>query len=664
MGRAGLVGLGNARDSFVDLLVAKEQRDELRRLIEEQGDDDAPPSGAENPRNVGTASQKTEVSFRVKPGRGVRRGGGTHEARSSGGKLNEKRDGDDGVSSEAAAAVARRAAAAAAAGISFASSRAPAPLDSSSSSSEEEELCYEPIEVGYEDESEWPIWEMTGDSEQDMQSLAESERIFTVPEVYEELERQGSSTVSILRDEGNGGTGGPCDIMLGCLMPWKRRPTIALLRANSDAFSNMSSRSLVVDDEEGDVPPRGVIKRSSIAVQLYLGMPLASRQSYTPSMYKVLTDKKGEDGQKKKSRSSLVGSNQMLYSPSAEKVDREEGTTSPPPSPKRKRYKVHFGELKQVLRVRKIAPKEAVEVWYQREDFETFKNQMTLLIQEECHEVADVWLDDDGEGRGKWHRASTSSDDAGGSAGGDGVAGMSIRDSAAAEDLERVSGSWWHDYDHSRRGLERYVSPGQAMEIHNNLKSAVKEVLGEQNRQRWLKWLCIPAAADPEKIARVYHEHTAWSRDLALAAGASDADAVATDFDDSKRHTREYYMLKQVVKSGYRVHKHMPEFMLPKCITPRGYLDETESLYIDNRRGAGGKGGGTGMLRTLVGGGLKSASGGGGVDGPVSPALAVSLGASDGGINNGRASGAHASPKASAGRRSMAEKAQNYPFQQ
>lgn len=318
------------------------------------------------------------------------------------------------------------------------------------------------------------------------------------------------------------------------------------------------------------------------------------------------------------------------------------------------------------------------------------------MIQEDgaSREVAEVWLEAHDP------RVSTCSEEGGTSEeeneGGDGnVNGRLTRN----QSCDSSSKSWWHNYDHSRRGLERYASPGQARQILASYKVALHKVLAEQQRQRLLSCLFIPGARDPEKIAEVYHEYTAWSRDLALAAGASDADAVRTNFDDDKRHTREYYMLKQVVASGYKVHKFMPQFMLPKCITPRGFLDEAESLYYDDSntiQHAGRAGSRRGSKTSIVGSMVRSAAAGViapkdnlsgeearnemsridsvDLDGPVSPALAPSLEAKGkkSGTSSKKVNGSSSSSSRMQGhekgepikKMSMAEKAKNYPFQQ
>jgi hypothetical protein len=49
---------------------------------------------------------------------------------------------------------------------------------------------------------------------------------------------------------------------------------------------------------------------------------------------------------------------------------------------------------------------------------------------------------------------------------------------------------------------------------------------------------------DSVKIRTAYLKETHWAKFLAHAAGESDADAVLTNFDDTKRKTREYCLKK------------------------------------------------------------------------------------------------------------------------
>lgn len=547
-----------------------------------------------------------------------------------------------------------------------------------------------------ESEERWQIFEMTGSDGRDNNTAAVSpgapsnggtvavppmidcERICTVPEVFDELKstRTLHQLSSMVFRDIPPPPSEPCQIFLHCLTPWKEQQDQS--HYNKDAF--IDSQALLSQEK---VDP---FKRTSMAVELYSGMPPSIRQSFAPSMFKVRFNEgfnthSDFDEIMTQLTSSLVGyDHRYVYSLGRERINNTGSTASSSPalSTHKRKYKVHFSEIKRVLKVRKFTPEEAVDVWYQRDDFDHFKAEMTLLIQEveASRELAEVWLE---------AKSSSVSNDASESRGEEtGNASSDVHISASStqhspgtkESSHHRKGSygrgrarsWWHNYDHSRRGLERYASPGQARQILASYKVAVHQVLGEQRRQRILGFFCVPNAYDPEKIAEVYHEYTAWSRDLALAAGASDADAVSTNFDDDKRHTREYYVLKQVIASGYKVHKHMPQFMLPRCITPTGYVNELETLHYDYgtdtktpdtpRRGSWQllrRASSTGEeARDQMSRVLKSD-----LAGPVAPSLAPSL-------QQAKEAGKASNPAGKSGLHdsSMAEKAKNFPFQQ
>ncbi len=546
-----------------------------------------------------------------------------------------------------------------------------------------------------ESEERWPIFELTASGGRENNTGAVSpgtssnggtvavppmidcERICTVPEVFDELRnaRTLHQLSSMVFRDIPPPPSEPCQNFLHCLTPWKQQQDQSS-KKNNDAF--IDSQSLLSQEK---VDP---FKRTSMAVELYSGMPPSIRQSFAPSMFKVrfnegVNTHSDFDEILSQLTSSLVGyDHRYVYSLGRDRINNTGSTASSSPalSIQKRRYKVHFSEIKRVLKVRKFTPEEAVDVWYQRDDFDHFKAEMTLLIQEveASRELAEVWLE---------AKSSSVSNDASESNGeGTGNTPSDVHSSVSSaqhspstkESNHQRKGSfgrakaraWWHNYDHSRRGLERYASPGQARQILASYKVAVQKVLGEQRRQCILGLFCVPNAYDPEKIAEVYHEYTAWSRDLALAAGASDADAVSTNFDDDKRHTREYYVLKQVIASGYKVHKHMPQFMLPRCITPTGYLNEAETLHYDygtdtktpdtpSRRSSWQ------LLRRASLTGEEARDQMSRVHmsdfaGPVAPSLAPSLqqATKEAGKGLGK-SGVHDS---------MAEKAKNFPFQQ
>ena len=214
-----------------------------------------------------------------------------------------------------------------------------------------------------------------------------------------------------------------------------------------------------------------------------------------------------------------------------------------------------------------MTQEERSHTWWSSEEFDLIKRSVLVLIQpSEIEHLCKTWLAADTEQK---MQKNKNIDD-------------STSTSTETEKTDNIgSESWWHKYGDSRRGLERYASPEQAPQIMDSYQEAVFQVLLEQERQRrqcqcW--WSFDTASLDEkrqeetEKIAKIYMEYTAWSRDLALASGASDADAVLCDFDDSKRKSREYFLLRQLYQNRGRVHRNMPDFMAPRGFQPTGYL--------------------------------------------------------------------------------------------
>lgn len=465
------------------------------------------------------------------------------------------------------------------------------------------------VEQCEKEEEEWCIWEMTGEEDpwKKEEDMAECERIFNVPEVY---------------DPSNGGDGaGPCRDLFRCFHPWRRHSSVPGDGATEESIPDTASVPQTQGDEPRPRHLRGAIKRSSMAVQKSLGLPAATRRSFVPRM----SSSRGLGGATRGTR-------------------------------------VHFSPLKRVLRVRQLTPREAADVWYQRQEFVRFKKQMTSLVQEDGapRRLAEAWLKAQKSSR---HCQSEEEE------GGEGA--PNEEESPAAFPLGTPSSkAWWHRYGHSRRGLERWASPDQAVQTLASYRVAVHEVLREQDRQLLqARMSCrVPSARDADKIAKVYHEHTAWSRDLALAAGASDADAVLTNFSDDKRHTREYYLLKQVLRSGGRIHRHTPGFMLPACIEPKGYIDEAASL-CDTAPSPGRSPGE--RHGTQCGWAAASALGSGGAE--TREEGARSAGADGGEECEGPWPAAATAARLGAGKKgpstpqkehSLAEQAKNYPFQQ
>jgi len=245
-------------------------------------------------------------------------------------------------------------------------------------------ITYEPVEIDEEsdDDINWLIWEMTTSNpwrdnistmEERVTSIAACERIFTVPEVYDDLQyglvrnlsslvlRDNSSTTTSI----NGGdVVGPCSNILHCFNPWKQQ----LQTAPNDAFQAYNPQEQLNNNS-----PQDLIQRSSMAVSNYLNLPPSQRKTYIPSMFNTTSIDNNNINHKKKS--NLKG---CMKRPTSTIPSSTTNTKS-----KSNKYRVHFAEIKRILRITKFTPSEQIQVWYQKVDFDYFKNEMTLLIQQD-----------------------------------------------------------------------------------------------------------------------------------------------------------------------------------------------------------------------------------------------------------------------------------------
>ena len=288
-------------------------------------------------------------------------------------------------------------------------------------------------------------------------------------------------------------------------------------------------------------PARGIIRKASNYPQVAPGLNAKQRKSFRPQMYRPLSKK-----------SQLPDAKQSKH--------------------------VRFARTNRTVRIcplQKMTLEERAQTWWSSEEFDSIKRSMMVLIQpSEITHLCKTWLAADTEQ--KMHSNNN---------GGNGSS-CSGSDAGAGENLSKHDTnhkSWWHKYGDSRRGLEKYASPEEAPQILDSYQEAVYQVLLEQERQRrkcdcWCPFDTTSfeekQREEAEKIALQYKKYTRWARDLALASGASDADAVRCDFDDAKRKSREYFLLKQIYQNEGRIHAHMPDFMFPNVrgFQATGYL--------------------------------------------------------------------------------------------
>ena len=171
-------------------------------------------------------------------------------------------------------------------------------------------------------------------------SIAECERVFAVPEVFQD----------VMGIEGRQHWLFPCNILADCC----------------DGADEDRKRGAVSDNpfDTNNLTTQQKMERMSLAVEMYNNIPAEDRRRFSPSLYKirVVTDGRA-------SHPAMVGENHQLYGygsvTTASRRNRDGSI--------RADRRVHFSELKRVLKIQKFTEEEASDVWYQREDFAHFK---------------------------------------------------------------------------------------------------------------------------------------------------------------------------------------------------------------------------------------------------------------------------------------------------
>lgn len=228
----------------------------------------------------------------------------------------------------------------------------------------------------------------------------------------------------------------------------------------------------------------------------------------------------------------------------------------------KKNLHVEFSPMARVLTVKShkdMDDEEKGGIWWQRSDYEEFRKTGRMITKAMLEGGSEIWLatnqswqlpNKDRQSTLK-HAVSLAEKHA----------AFSKGDMSAKKEYEETRDKWWHKFGHSRRGLEHIASIDEGRQRQSNVKTAIRAVIEEQRRQK------VFHREDPEKLRMVSIQHTSWARDLALAAGASDADAVQMNFDDGSRKSREFYLLKFSRSNQMKVHStqkaSVPAFMKP-----------------------------------------------------------------------------------------------------
>jgi len=195
-----------------------------------------------------------------------------------------------------------------------------------------------------------------------------------------------------------------------------------------------------------------------------------------------------------------------------------------PKSEKKKNLSTSFSPMARVVTIKSskdMNPQEKSEIWWQKADYDEFRKTGRMISKVMLQGGSEIWL----ATNQSWQLPNQGK-------------AATLRHAMANVDNEDASDKWWHKFGHSRRGLEHIASIDEGRQRQANVKTSIRAILTEQRRQKTFH------REDPEKLRMCSIQNTSWAKDLALASGASDADAVTKNFDDENRKSREFYLLK------------------------------------------------------------------------------------------------------------------------
>jgi len=168
-------------------------------------------------------------------------------------------------------------------------------------------------------------------------------------------------------------------------------------------------------------------------------------------------------------------------------------------------------------------------IWWQRSDFEEFKKTARMIAKAMLTGGSEIWLSTSDV----WHVPKGRRDTTTITTPVTTTADEDNLDNNGADDAHGQK--WWCKFGHSRRGLEHIVCQNEGRQRQQNVALAISAVIGEYARQKHLH------TNDDARLASVSARYTSWARDLALAAGLADADAVRQNFGPQAR-PRSYFL--------------------------------------------------------------------------------------------------------------------------
>jgi len=202
--------------------------------------------------------------------------------------------------------------------------------------------------------------------------------------------------------------------------------------------------------------------------------------------------------------------------------------------------KVEFSPMARVVAIdshKAMNPTEKNGTWWARRDYDDFKKSSRFVTQAIMQPGSEVWM----MTNPSW--------------------GHNDNYNSQEEKLDDGDGQkWWRRWGHSRRGLEHLTSPKEGQERHDNVRQSIRAVLKEQ---KWQKGTLGHSTLDDERIRKTYIRYNSWARELCLAAGACDAEAVRANFH-STAPSRDYYIAERGQTIENTTTGTVPDFMKQK----------------------------------------------------------------------------------------------------
>lgn len=225
-----------------------------------------------------------------------------------------------------------------------------------------------------------------------------------------------------------------------------------------------------------------------------------------------------------------------------------------PPTTVNKNLHTTFSPMARVVTIKsskEMSEQEKANIWWQKANYDEFRKTGRMISRVMLQGGSEVWL----ATNQSWQVPNQGK-----------VATLRRAIESANNKDETASDKWWHKFGHSRRGLEHIASIDEGRQRQANVKTSIRAVLTEHRRQK------VFHREDAEKLRMCCIQNTTWAKHLALASGASDADAVTKNFVDKSRKSREFYLLKfsragklnsSTGPQGRANNQVMPAFMQP-----------------------------------------------------------------------------------------------------